>query len=194
MCEPMTLLAIGGSLMGSAAANKAANAQSEYQDQLHEENRKQADAAAINEYAQANAEEAQAGEAAAQKQMANDLMAREQAARANVAAAQSGAIDNTGNVGAAQIIRQGLEANTQIGQNLARDQQTFGLQREGIRNRQYSRIQSVSKGRGKVSTLSGLDIAQAGIAGAGQYFGNAATGADNQAKFKAKGNPDKWLS
>jgi len=190
----MTLLAIGGSLMGSMAANKAANAQSEYQDQLHEENRKQADKAAINEYAQANSEEAQAGEAAAQKQMENDLMARQQAARANVAAAQSGAIDNTGNVGAAQIIRGGLEANTQIAQNLQNDQQTFGLQREGIRNRQYSRIQSVSKGKGKVSTLSGLDIAQAGIAGAGAHFGNAATGADNQAAFKAKGNPNKWLS
>jgi len=192
MCDPVTLgvLSIGSSLMGSAAANKAANAQSEYQDQLHEENRKQADKAAINEYAQANSEETQAGEAAAQKQMENDLMARQQASRANVAAAQSGAIDNTGNVGAAQIIRGGLEANTQIAQNLQNDQQTFGLQREGIRNRQYSRIQSVSKGRGKVKTLSGLDIAQAGIAGVQGYAAGGGTSAD----FKAMGNADKWLS
>jgi hypothetical protein len=189
MCDPVTMgvLSIGSSLMTSAAANKAANAQSEYQDRLHAENRRRAEEAAIVDYQQIASQEAQAGEAAVQKQMANDLQAREMTARAS--AAETGAIDNTGAVGS-QFIRQGLEANTQIGQNLAREREGFGLERQAATNRAYSRIQSVAKGRGKVKTLSGLDIAQAGIAGVQGYSAAGGT----KASFKKMGDPTKYLS
>ena len=168
MCEPMTILAIAGSAMASMQANKAANAQSAYQTKLSEANEKQANEAAVRDYQQANAEQTQAGESALQQKMANDLRARELTATANVAGAQSGAIDNTGAVGS-QYIRQGLEANTGISQNLGRGESVFDLQKQGIRANQYSRIQSVSKGQGRVSSFSGADLFQAGVAGAGAH-------------------------
>tara|TARA_B110000967_G_C18846865_1_gene542446 strand:+ start:609 stop:1214 length:606 start_codon:yes stop_codon:yes gene_type:complete len=168
MCEPMTILAIAGSAMASMQANKAANAQSAYQTQLSEANEKQANEAAVRDYQQSNTEQTQAGESALQQKMANDLRARELTSTANVAGAQSGAIDNTGAVGS-QYIRQGLEANTGVSQNLGRGESVFDLQRQGIRANQYSRIQSVSKGQGKVSSFSGADLFQAGVAGAGAH-------------------------
>jgi len=186
MCEPTTMfmLSMAASAMQARKANNAANAQSEYQTKLSEANEKQANAAAVRDYQQANAEQTQTDESALQQKMANDLRARELTSTANVASAQSGAIDNTGAVGS-QYIRQGLEANTGISQNLGRGESTFALQRQGVRANQYSRIQSVSKGRGKVSSFSGADAFQAGVAGAGAY--NAAGG-------KAAGNPDAYLS
>ena len=192
MCEPTTLMAIGGTALSSMQANKAANAQSEYQDMLHEENRKQANAAAVLSYQQNQAEEIQAGEAALQQQMANDLRARELTATSNVAQAASGGMDNTGAIGG-RFIRQGLEANTQITQNLERDRANFALNNIATRNNQYSRIQSVSKGRGKVPTFGAMDALQTGLAGGQAYFGGA-NGAENTAKFKALGNPDKMFS
>lgn len=186
MCEPTTMfmLSMAASAASAAQANSAANAQSAYQTQLSEANEKQANEAAVRDYQQSNAEETQAGESALQQKMANDLRARELTATANVAGAQSGAIDNTGAVGS-QYIRQGLEANTGISQNLGRGESTFDLQRQGVRANQYSRIQSVSKGRGKVSSFSGMDAFQAGVAGAGAY---------SSAGGKAAGNPDAYLS
>ena len=186
MCEPTTMfvLSMAASAMSAQQANRAANAQSAYQTQLSEANEKQANEAAVRDYQQANAEQVQEGESALQQKMANDLRAKELTATAKLAGEQSGAIDNKGAVGS-QYIRQGLVANTGISQNLGRGEALFDLQKQGIRANQYSRIQSVSKGRGKVSSFSGGDLFQAGVAGAGAY--NAAGG-------KAAGNPDSYFS
>ena len=189
MCDPVSILAIVGSVVSSVQQNKAANAQSDYQDKLHAANKEQANLAAANEYQQNTAEAAQAGQAALEKTMANDLRAKSLTATANVASAGSGAIDNTGAV-TGQYIQQGLQANTGISQNLRRDNAQFKLAGEGIRSNQYSRIQNVSQGAGKVSTFGGADAFKAGLAGGSAYFSNS----DNAKAFKAKGNKNKWLS
>ena len=159
MCEPVSIT-LG--IMGAAGSLMAADAASDAQDAAYEENLRASNQAKMDADRQINLQEAQAQEAAAQEQLMNDLQTQQTVARAVVAGGESGVQGNSIAAVQENIVRQGLEANTMVTQNLGRELAQMGEQRLGAQSTHTSRINSVSKGAG---------------VGFGDLLGAASTGA-----------------
>ena len=145
MCDPVSAT-IG--IASAASQVMAAQAASDAQDAAYEENVRASNQAKRDADRQINLQEAQAQEAAAQEQLANDLQARQTLARAVVAGGESGVQGNSITAVQEGIVRQGLEANTMITQNLGRELAQMNEDRLGAQSTHTSRINSVSKGAG----------------------------------------------
>lgn len=159
MCDPVSAT-IG--IASAASQVMAAQAASDAQDAAYEENLRASTEAKRDADRQINLQEAQAQEAAAQEQIANDLQTRQTLARAVVAGGESGAQGNSTVAVQENIVRQGLEANTMITQNLGRELAQMNEDRLGAKSNYTSRVNSVSRGAG---------------VGFGTVLGAAATGA-----------------
>jgi len=158
MCEPTTLAMIstGMSVMGAQQQHKAQEAQ--YQANLDASLQAQAD-----EQRQINLQQSQEQEKAAQEKIANNLQVKQTASR--VQATDTGAIINN-NVVMQDIMRQGLEANTGISQNLERSGAQANEEVRGASSRAQSRINSVSR---PSKAATGLAIGSALVGGAQDY-------------------------
>lgn len=158
MCEPTTLAMIstGMSVMGANQQAKAQEAQ--YQANLEASLQAQAD-----EQRMINLQQSQEQEKAAQEKIANDLQVKQTASR--VQATDTGAIINN-NAVMQDIVRQGLEANTGISQNLERSDAQAREEMRGAKSRAQSRINSVSR---PSKAATGLAIGSALVSGAQDY-------------------------
>lgn len=166
MCDP-TLLAISS----FTSSMMQAQAMSDAQDAAYEENLRASAQAKTDADRQINLQQAQADEAAAQEQIANDLATRETLARAVVASGESGANGNSAVAVQENIIRQGLEANTMVTQNLTREIDQLGEDRLGAQSNYTSRVNSVSRGGG---VGLGTVLGAAASAGGTYYTASAA--------------------
>jgi hypothetical protein len=159
MCEPATLMAIASTtmnVMGAAQEHQAQKAK-------YNANVSASHAAQIDEQRQLNIQKAQTQESAAQEKIATDLKTREMASR--VVATDTGAVQNNNPI-LQDIMRQGLESNTMVSQNLERTDQQHLEALRGAKSKTQSRINSVSK---PSSTATGLKIASALASGASDY-------------------------
>ena len=157
MCDPVIA---GASFVSTIMQAQAA---SDAQDAAYEENLRASTQAKRDADRQINLQQAQSDEAAAQEKIANDLEVQQTLARAVVAGGESGASGNSTNAVQNDIIRQGLEANNMITQNLGRETAQMNEERLGATSNYTSRVNSVSRGAGVgVGTLIG---AAAGAAG-----------------------------
>lgn len=145
MCDPVSAT-IG--IASAASQVMAAKAASDAQDAAYEENLRASTQAKRDADRQINLQESQAQEAAAQEQIANDLQTRELVARSVVAGGESGANGNSTLAVQENIVRQGLEANTMITQNLGREIAQIQEDRLGAKSNYTSRVNSVSQGAG----------------------------------------------
>lgn len=165
MCDP-TVIAISS----FASSIMQAQAASDAQDAAYEENLRASTQAKIDADRQINLQQAQAQEAAAQEQVANELEARQTLARAVVAGGESGAGGNSTVAAQENIVRQGLEANTMVTQNLEREIAQLNEDRLGATSNYTSRVNSVSRGAGVgVGTVLG-----AAANAAGSYYSASA--------------------
>ena len=157
MCNP----AIAGASFVSTIMQ--AQAASDAQDAAYDENLRASTQAKRDADRQINLEQSQADEAAAQEQIANDLEAKQTLARAVVAGGESGANGNSTVAVQENIVRQGLEANTMVTQNLGREVAQLGESRLGAKSNYSSRVNSVSRGSGVgIGTVLGAAASSAG--------------------------------
>lgn len=178
MCNPA--IAIAGAQFGASIMQ--AQAASDAQDAAYEENLRASTQAKRDADRQINLQQAQAQEAAAQEQLANDLEARQTLARAVVAGGESGAGGNSTVAIQENIIRQGLEANTMVTQNLEREIAQLNEDRLAAKSNYTSRVNSVSRGAGVgLGTVLG-----AAASSAGTYY-NASAAQNSLAINKAAG-------
>ena len=175
MCEVSTLLAI------SSAASVAGTLHSAHeQGKAYTANAEAANQAKMQEDQQMAEVFAQKQQDAAQEKISINRRTMETAARARVAMGESGASDNTGGV-IGDIMRQGLEANQGVTQNLARDTRQLHWDQVGSASRAQSRINSVAR-----PSVAGT-LLQAGA--------QAASGAANYKYAKAnQGTPKKKIT
>lgn len=145
MCEPVSIT-LG--IMSAGAALMQADAASDAQDEAYAENVRASTEAKRDADRQINLQESQAQEAAAQEQLKNDLQTQALVARAVVAGGESGALGQSTLAAQENIVRQGLEANTMVTQNLGREVAQMGEARLGAKSNYTSRINSVSQGGG----------------------------------------------
>lgn len=145
MCDPVSIT-LG--VASTASSIMQAQAASDAQDAAYEENLRASTQAKRDADRQINLQEAQAQEAAAQEQLANDLQTKQTLARAVVAGGESGALGNSTLAAQENIVRQGLQANTMITQNLERERAQLGENRLGAHSTYQSRVNSVSRGAG----------------------------------------------
>jgi hypothetical protein len=154
MCNPV-LLAVastGMQVMGATQEHQAQKAK-------YKANVKASHAAQIDEQRQLNIQKAQTQESAAQEKIATDLKTREMASR--VVATDTGAVQNNNPI-LQDIMRQGLESNTMVTQNLERADQQSLEDFRGAKSKTQSRINSVSQ---PSSTATGLKIGSAIVGG-----------------------------
>jgi hypothetical protein len=134
-------------------------------------NRRAALKAQTDEQRQMRLQQGQEQEKAAEEQVGIALDTRETASRAQVAAGESGVdIQGMGVIG--DIMRQGLEAQTGITQNLGRQDVQRLEDFRGAKSRTQSRINAVSR---PSSTATGLKIAS-GIVSAGSQYASGGFG------------------
>jgi len=145
MCDPISIT-IG--VMSMAASVSAANAASDAQDAAKVESDRAAVQAKVDADRQINLQQLQNDEAAAVEAFSNDARTKELVARSVVAGGESGAIGNTNDAIIANVMRQGLEANTMVTQNLGRETAQLGETRLGQQSTYQSRINAVSGGAG----------------------------------------------
>lgn len=145
MCDPVSIT-IG--VMSMAAQVQAANAASDAADAAYDENVRASTQAKTDADRQINLQQQQNDEAAAVEAFNNDARTKELVARSVVAGSESGAIGNTNNAIIANVMRQGLEANTMVTQNLGRESAQLNESRLGQESTYQSRINSVSQGAG----------------------------------------------
>lgn len=178
MCDPTVLAAssFASSIMQAQAASDA-------QDAAYEENLRASTQAKRDADRQINLQQAQAQEAAADEQLANDLKSRELLARAVVAGGESGGNGNSTVAVQENIIRQGLEANTMVTQNLEREIDQLGEDRLGAKSTYTSRVNSVSRGSGV-----GIGTVLGAAANAGTVYFNASQAKNSLAINKGAGN------
>lgn len=180
MCEPVSIT-LG--IMSAAGSLMAADAASDAQDAAYEENVRASNQAKMDADRQINLQEAQAQEAAAQEKLANDLQTQQTVARAVVAGGESGVEGNSITAVKENIVRQGLEANTMVTQNLGRELSQMNEQRLGAQSTHTSRINSVSQGAG-IGIGDVLGAASSGIS-TGLTTANSV---GNINKHKSEGN------
>ena len=165
MCDP---IAIAGASFASSIMQ--AQAASDAQDAAYEENLRASTQAKRDADRQINLQQAQSQEAAAQEQIANDLQTKQTLARAVVAGGESGAMGNSTVAAQENVIRQGLEANTMITQNLGREIAQLREEGLGAMSNYQSRVNSVSRGAGVgIGTVLG-----AAANAAGTYYTSSA--------------------
>lgn len=145
MCEPVS---IGLAVASMGASMMQANAASDAQDAAKEESDRAAGQAKVDADRQINLQQLQNDEAAAVEAFNNDARTKELVARSVVAGGESGAIGNTNDAIIANVMRQGLEANTMVTQNLGRETAQLGETRLGQQSTYQSRINAVSGGAG----------------------------------------------
>lgn len=162
MCDPVIA---GASFVSTIMQAQAA---SDAQDAAYEENLRASTQAKRDADRQINLQQAQSDEAAAQEKMANDLEVQQTLARAVVAGGESGAMGNSTNAVQQDIIRQGLDANTMVTQNLGRETAQRNEERLGANSNYASRVNSVSRGAGV-----GLGTVIGAAAGAAGTYKNA---------------------
>jgi len=179
MCEPVSIT-LG--IMSAAGSLMAADAASDAQDAAYKENVRASNQAKMDTDRQINLQEAQAQEAAAQEKLMNDLETQQTLARAVVAGGESGVQGNSITAVQESIVRQGLEANTMVTQNLGRELSQLGEERLGAQSTHTSRINSVSKGAGV-----GIGDVFGAVAGGAQT--GLAAGANYQTIQKNKPKP-----
>ena len=125
-------------------------------------NDKAATKAKMDEDRQIQLQQSQVQEKAAGEKIANNRDVRNTTARAQVAAGESGGLLNN-NAVIQDVMRQGLEANSMVGQNLGRSQQQSLEEMRGADNRFTSRINSVAAPSALGAGLSiGSDLAMGG--------------------------------
>jgi hypothetical protein len=130
------------------ASLQAANAASDAQDAAKAESDRAAIQAKADADRQINLQQLQNDEAAAVEAFSNDARTIELVARSVVAGGESGITGNTNDAIIANVMRQGLEANTMITQNLGRETAQLGETRLGQQSTYQSRINAVSGGAG----------------------------------------------
>jgi len=143
MCLPAVIAGAG-----FASTIMQAQAASDAQDAAYDENLRASTQAKRDADRQINLQQAQSDEAAAQDKIANDLEVQQTLARALVAGGESGAMGNSTNAVQQNIIRQGLDANTMVTQNLGRETAQLNEERLGAKSNYTSRVNSVSRGAG----------------------------------------------
>jgi mannitol-specific phosphotransferase system IIBC component len=177
MCDPVSI-AVASFVSSMAQADAASKAQ----DAAYEENLRASNQAKMDADRQMNLQQAQAEEAAAQEKISNDLQSREVLARAVVAGGESGAQGQSNLEVQQGIVRQGLEANNMVTQNLGRELEQLNEERLGVKSRTQSRINSVSKGAG-----IGLGTVIGAAANAGSTYLNASAAKQSLSINKAGG-------
>lgn len=180
MCEPVSIT-LG--IMSAASGIMNAQAASDAQDEAYAENVRASTEAKRDADRQINLQESQAQEAAAQEQLKNDLQTQALVSRAVVAGGESGALGQSTLAAQENIVRQGLEANTMVTQNLGREVAQMGEARLGAKSNYTSRINSVSQGGGV-----GLGTALGSIAG-GVSTGVSTYGSMSSIKANKAGGP-----
>ena len=176
MCDPVS---IGIGVMSMAAQVQAANAASEAQNAAKAESDRAAVQAKVDADRQINLQQLQNDEAAAVEAFTNDARTKELVARSVVAGGESGAIGNTNNAIIANVMRQGLEANTMVTQNLGRETAQLGETRLGQQSTYQSRINAVSGGAGvSFGQVMGA-VAGGAQTGLGAYSSMSSIGANS---------------
>lgn len=191
MCDPVSAT-IG--IASAASQMMAAQAASDAQDAAYEENVRASNQAKMDADRQINLQEAQAQEAAAQEQILNDLETKQILARAVVAGGESGAQGNSISAVQENIVRQGLEANTMVTQNLGREISQLSEERLGARSNHTSRINSVSQGAGVGWGTALGAISSGASSGINTYNNLKQAGISTSSLFKTTpkaGNPSK---
>ncbi|MCS5594667.1 MAG: hypothetical protein NZ730_09010 [Porticoccaceae bacterium] len=173
MCDPVSIT-LG--IMSAVSSVQQASAASDAQDAAYEENLRASNEAKKDADRQINLQQAQADEAAATEKLQNDLQTQETLARAVVAGGESGAQGNSTVAAQENIVRQGLEANNMITQNLEREIDQLHEERLGTQSTHTSRVNSVSKGAGV-----GMGTVLGAIAG------GASTGLSTASSMKSLG-------
>ena len=178
MCEPVSIsIALGA--MSAAASIQQANAASDAQDAAKAESDRAAVQAKVDADRQINLQQLQNNEAAAVEAFNNDARTKELVARSVVAGGESGAIGNTNNAIIANVMRQGLEANTMVTQNLGRETAQLGEARLGQQSTYQSRINAVSGGAGvSFGQVMGA-VAGGAQTGLGAYSSMSSIGANS---------------
>ena len=178
MCEPVSIsIALGA--MSAAASIQQANAASDAQDAAKAESDRAAVQAKVDADRQINLQQLQNDEAAAVEAFTNDARTKELVARSVVAGGESGAIGNTNNAIIANVMRQGLEANTMVTQNLGRETAQLGEARLGQQSTYQSRINAVSGGAGvSFGQVMGA-VAGGAQTGLGAYSSMSSIGANS---------------
>jgi len=178
MCEPVSIsIALGA--MSAAASIQQANAASDAQDAAKAESDRAAVQAKVDADRQINLQQLQNDEAAAVEAFTNDARTKELVARSVVAGGESGAIGNTNNAIIANVMRQGLEANTMVTQNLGRETAQLGETRLGQQSTYQSRINAVSGGAGvSFGQVMGA-VAGGAQTGLGAYSSMSSIGANS---------------
>ena len=176
MCDPVS---IGIGVMSMAAQVQAANAASDAQDAAKAESDRAAVQAKVDADRQINLQQLQNDEAAAVEAFSNDARTKELVARSVVAGGESGAIGNTNNAIIANVMRQGLEANTMVTQNLGRETAQLGETRLGQQSTYQSRINALSGGAGvSFGQVMGA-VAGGAQTGLGAYSSMSSIGANS---------------
>ena len=165
--------------MSAAASIQQANAASDAQDAAKAESDRAAVQAKVDADRQINLQQLQNDEAAAVEAFTNDARTKELEARSVVAGGESGAIGNTNNAIIANVMRQGLEANTMVTQNLGRETAQLGETRLGQQSTYQSRINAVSGGAGvSFGQVMGA-VAGGAQTGLGAYSSMSSIGANS---------------
>ena len=165
--------------MSAAASIQQANAASDAQDAAKAESDRAAVQAKVDADRQINLQQLQNDEAAAVEAFSNDARTKELVARSVVAGGESGAIGNTNNAIIANVMRQGLEANTMVTQNLGRETAQLGEARLGQQSTYQSRINAVSGGAGvSFGQVMGA-VAGGAQTGLGAYSSMSSIGANS---------------
>lgn len=150
--------------MAISAAMSAAGTAVSYgqQKKAKKANDQAATKAKMDEDRQIQLNQAQMQEKAAGEKIGNNRDVRNTTARAKVAAGESGGLLNN-NAVIQDVMRQGLESNSMVGQNLGRSQQQSLEEMRGADNRFTSRINSVAAPSALGAGLSiGSNLAGAG--------------------------------
>lgn len=168
------------------ASLQAASAASDAQDAAKAESDRAAVQAKVDADRQINLQQLQNDEAAAVEAFNNDARTKELVARSVVAGGESGAIGNTNNAIISNVMRQGLEANTMITQNLDRETAQLGETRLGQQSTYQSRINAVSGGAGVSFGQVAGAVAGGAQTGLGAYGSMSSIKANSAPKIKTK--------
>ena len=161
------------------ASLQAANAASDAQDAAKAESDRAAIQAKADADRQINLQQQQNDEAAAVEAFSNDARTKELVARSVVAGGESGITGNTNDAIIANVMRQGLEANTMVTQNLGRETAQLGETSLGQQSTYQSRINAVSGGAGvSFGQVMGA-VAGGAQTGLGAYSSMSSIGANS---------------
>jgi hypothetical protein len=166
MCDPVTISMAALSMVSTQT-------QAQGQKKMVEANAANALDAANDQLMQLNLQQSQDEENALQEQMATDLQMQQAMSTAAVAGGESGGSLNN-NAAIQDIARQGLVANSQVTQQLERNNMQREMDRKGVMTGTQGRINSVARPSGFATALS-MGAGVAGAAASGGYGGKKTT-------------------